>query len=193
MNICRSLTDSKLIDLINDGDEAAFAEIYERYWVLIYGHCLKMLGDEDDAKDVTQETFTNLWLKGIHTDVTVNLGGYLYVCARHKVLNLIRQNKVRKNYLGSLSEYTSDLSNSTQDELNVRDLETALEREIQSLPCKMREIFELSRKENLSHKDIALRLEISDKTVKKQISNALKIIRLRLSTILSLIGLLLGI
>ena len=189
MNAYRALSDPQLLDLIKSGDEIAFAEIYERYWGIMYSHVLKMLGEEDDAKDITQELFTSLWLKGINIEFNTNISGYLYITARHKVINLIRQNKVRRDYLSSLSQYEHDMSNTTLDQLNARDLASALERELQSLPVKMREIFELSRKQNLSHKEIAIRLDISDKTVKKQISNALKIIRLRLNASIVLITL----
>lgn len=188
MSSIRTLTDSQLLDLIKTGDESAFAEIYERYWTVMYVHVLKMLGDEDDSKDLIQELFTSLWLKGARIEFSTNLSGYLYISARNKVINMIRQNKIRKDYLSSLAEFGAQTSNTTLDQLNVRDLHTAFEREVQSLPYKMRQIFELSRKQNLSHKEIALRLDISDKTVKKQISNALKIIRLRLNILITPIG-----
>ncbi len=186
MTIYRSLTDSQLLDLIKSADEVAFAEIYERYWGIMYAHVLKMLEEEDDAKDITQELFTSLWIKGVSIQDNINLAGYLYIMARNKVLNLVRQNKVRRDYLSSLSQYSLNVSNTTHEQLDVRDLAYALERELQVLPCKMKEIFELSRKQNLSHKEIAIRLEISDKTVKKQISNALRILRLRLNILLTL-------
>lgn len=188
MSSIRTLTDSQLLDLVKTGDESAFAEIYERYWTVMYVHVLKMLGDEDDSKDLIQELFTSLWLKGARIEFSTNLSGYLYISARNKVINMIRQNKIRKDYLSSLAEFGAQTSNTTLEQLNVRDLHTAFEREVQSLPYKMRQIFELSRKQNLSHKEIALRLDISDKTVKKQISNALKIIRLRLNVLITPIG-----
>lgn len=188
MSSIRTLTDSQLLNLVKTGDESAFAEIYERYWTVMYVHVLKMLGDEDDSKDLIQELFTSLWLKGAQIEFSTNLSGYLYISARNKVINMIRQNKIRKDYLSSLAEFGAQTSNTTLEQLNVRDLHTAFEREVQSLPYKMRQIFELSRKQNLSHKEIALRLDISDKTVKKQISNALKIIRLRLNVLITPIG-----
>lgn len=188
MSSIRTLTDSQLLDLVKTGDESAFAEIYERYWTVMYVHVLKMLGDEDDSKDLIQELFTSLWLKGAQIEFSTNLSGYLYISARNKVINMIRQNKIRKDYLSSLAEFGAQTSNTTLEQLNVRDLHTAFEREVQSLPYKMRQIFELSRKQNLSHKEIALSLDISDKTVKKQISNALKIIRLRLNVLITPIG-----
>ncbi|MGY0035178.1 sigma-70 family RNA polymerase sigma factor [Pedobacter sp. NJ-S-72] len=108
---------------------------------------------------------------------STNIGGYLYVAARNKVLNLVQQNKVRSDYLTSLGKFSHEMSNVTLEQIDEKDLAQSLEREIAKLPDKMRIIFELSRKENLSHKEIALKLGLSDKTVKKQVSNALKLIR----------------
>lgn len=187
MSVYSSLIDAQLLDLIKSGDEKAFAEIYERYWGLMYQHILKMLGDKDEAKDLVQELFTNMWLKAENIEFDTNLSGYLYVSARNKVINLIRHNQIKKDYLSSLSVFASDSNNTTLEQLNARDLAAAVEREIQSLPSKMREIFELSRKQYLSHKEIAHVLKISDKTVKKQIYNALKIIRLRLNIFIAAI------
>jgi RNA polymerase sigma-70 factor (ECF subfamily) len=65
-------------------------------------------------------------------------------------------------------------------------MEELIEKEIATLPPKMREVFELSRKANLNYREIAEKLNISDNTVKKQMSNALKILRSRLGVIFDL-------
>jgi RNA polymerase sigma-70 factor (ECF subfamily) len=175
-----SLSDAELLELIKCNDSIAFAEAYERYWMVIYSHVLRMLNKEDDAKDVVQEVFTTLWLKASQIQGEINLPGYLYTTARHKVINLMRHEQVRNGYIGSLQAYLSSISNVTVEQLDERDLQDAVEREVQTLPDKMRQVYELSRKNNLSYKEISVHLNISDKTVKKQISNALKILRLRL-------------
>jgi len=143
-----------------------------------------MLGDKDDTKDLTQEIFTSLWIKSADIDPDTNIAGYLYVSARNKVINMIRHNKVKKDYLSSLSCFVLESDPSIFEQLNEKELLSAVEKEIQNLPDKMREVFELSRKKYLSHKEIALELHISDKTVKKQISNAIKILRFRLTSLL---------
>lgn len=181
MSIYSSLKDSELLDFIKSGDEKAFAEIYERYWMIMFQHVLKMLGDKDEAKDLVQELFTGLWIKAENIETGTNISGYLYVSARNKVINLIRHNQIKRDYLSSLSIFAADPQNTTLEQLTAKDLSIAVEKEIQSLPCKMREIFELSRKKYLTHKEIAQELNISDKTVKKQINNALKILKLRLN------------
>ncbi len=181
MSIYNSLKDSELLGLLRSGNEKAFAEIYERYWGLMFHHILKMTGDKDETKDLVQELFTNLWLNVEQIDSETNIAAYLYVSARNKVINLIRHDKVKNSYLSSLSNFANQHQNSILEQLSAKDLSIAIEREIQNLPCKMREVFELSRKKFRTHKEIAEELQISDKTVKKQINNAIKILRLRLN------------
>ena len=181
MSIYNSLKDSELLDLLRSGNEKAFAEIYERYWGLMFHHVLKMTGDMDETKDLIQELFTHLWINVEQIEPETNIASYLYVSARNKVINLIRHDKVKKNYLSSLSEFANQYHDYILEQLSAKDLSIAIEKEIQNLPCKMREIFELSRKKFRTHKEIADELHISDKTVKKQINNAIKILRLRLN------------
>jgi RNA polymerase sigma-70 factor (ECF subfamily) len=172
------LSDVELAGLLKSGDQAAFAQIYDRYWRILYGHVYKMLLDEEEAKDVIQEVFSEIWVR--REQQYDNLSGYLYVSARYKVINLIRKSKFRGAYLQSLAGFATECSTATLEQLNERDLAAAIEREIQALPPRMKEIFELSRKENLSYKEIAQRLGISDKTVKKTMHNSLQQIRLNL-------------
>lgn len=189
MSVYSSLTDNQLLDHIKSGDQLAFAEIYERYWGLLFHHILKMTGDKDDAKDLVQELFTNFWLHADQVEPGTNIASYLYVAARNKVINMIRHDRVKANYLSSLSNFANHHQNSALEQLCAKDLAIAIEREIENLPYKMREIFELSRKKFHTHKEIAEELQISDKTVKKQINNAIKILRLRLNIFVLLLTL----
>lgn len=177
MPLTSDVSDARLVDLLKAGNEEAFTLIYDRYWRLMYGHVFKMLRDEDDTKDIIQELFSSLWVQASRIPDHQNLPGYLYVSARHKVLNLIRKHKYHSDYLGSLASFATDMSNVTLEVLEERELADAIEREIQNLPPRMRQVFEMSRKENLSHKEIAARLGTSDETVKKQINKSLKVIR----------------
>lgn len=170
--------DKELMILLKSGSHAAFAEIYDRYWGLMYVHALKMLGDEDEAKDIIQELFITLWTKGPELELKNSLSGYLYVSVRHKILNRIRQQKTGSSFIHALALYISENENSFLPQLHEKELSAVIEKEIEKLPSKMRRIFEMSRKEYLSHKEIAEALDISDKTVKKQISNALKILKM---------------
>jgi RNA polymerase sigma-70 factor (family 1) len=176
-------SDKELTDLLKSGDQSAFTEIYNRYWSVMYAHVYKMLRDREEAKDVIQEIFSKLWLKATEIRSNQNLAGLLYVAARNRVLNLMEQNRVRNDYVKSIASFISEIDPSAIDHVDEKKLTQIIEQEILNLPPKMREIFEMSRKENLSHKEIAEKLNISDQTVKKQVQNALKIIRPKISNL----------
>lgn len=167
----------ELTDLLREGDRYAFTEIYNRYWNVMYAHVYKMLRDEEEAKDVIQEIFSNLWLKASHIKSSHNLAGLLYTMARNRVFNLIEQDRVRSDYVRSIAAFASQADSGAVEQVDEKQLMAVIEHEIQNLPLKMREIFELSRKDNLSHKEIANKLNLSYQTVKKQVQNALKIIK----------------
>ncbi len=181
MSVYHNLTDDELMPLLKSGDNIAFAEIFERYWDLLYLHCIRMIRDEDDAKDIVQELFTNLWLKAGQITFNTSLSAYLYTSVRNRIINQIEHKRVRTDYIGSLRDFMNGGEVIVNESDRDNELVALIEKEISLLPPKMREIFELSHKEHYSYREIAEKLNISDKTVKKQVSNALKIIRLRLN------------
>jgi RNA polymerase sigma-70 factor (ECF subfamily) len=172
--------DHRLVALLREGNRDGFTKIYQRYWTVMYMHALKMLKSENDARDVVQEIFTSLWLKRQSIDLDVNLAGYLFVSTKNKVLDLITHNRVRLDYLGSLSAFAEVHSNQTLAHIEEKELLQALQYEIDRLPAKMKQIFEMRVNQHLTYIEIADQLNISDKTVKKQISNAIRIIRPKL-------------
>lgn len=178
-----SFSDQDLIHLLKEGDEGAFTEIYRRYSMMVFYRVNQMLRDEEASKDLVQDLFVNIWNKAATIRDDANLAGYLYVAARNSVFKLIQKGKVRSDYLSSIAKFATEVSTATIDDLDEKELIQIINKEIEKLPNKMREVFELSRKQNLSHLQIAQQLGLSDKTVKKQINRALKILKLRLNTI----------
>ncbi|MEO3405657.1 RNA polymerase sigma-70 factor [Mucilaginibacter sp. CAU 1740] len=174
-------TDAELINFTKEGVKGAFEEIYERHWGQMYIHAYKMLKDEDEAKDVIQELFAHLWTQRDELDLRTSLKGYLYTALRNRILNIFDSRKVRGNYIDSLTIYFEEHHLVIEERFREKELGNIIEREIANLPEKMRLVFEMSRKQHLSHKEIALELQISDKTVKKQINNAIRILKLKIS------------
>jgi RNA polymerase sigma-70 factor (ECF subfamily) len=177
-------TDQELAALLKEGDGMAYTEIYDRYWPVMFRHSRKMLRDDDEAIDVVQDIFTTLWAKSAETVFTTSIRSFLYSATRNKVIDLINRNKVRTNYLANLQEFYDKGEFLTEDIIREKELINRIEMEVAKLPEKMRKIFELSRKHHLSYKEISEMTNVAEGTVKKQVHNAIKILRLKLHLVL---------
>jgi len=175
-----SLSDDKLYALLQEGDSNAYTVIYHRYFDLLYLHASKKLKDYDEAKDLIQEIFVYLWNNRRKLNINTSLKSYLYVAVRNKVLDYISHQAVAYRYADSLQSFINKGHCITDYLIREKQLITIIDEEIALLPYKMRVIFELSRKQNLSHKEIAELLSISELTVKKQVANAIKILKSKL-------------
>ena len=187
MHAYQSFTDQTLLTLLKQSDKDAYTVIYDRYKNLLYNHAYKKLGDPEEVKDVLQELFTNLWNKRADIPVAMNLSGYLYAGIRNRVLNLLSHKEVENKYLSSIQRFTPQEDYSTDLAIREKEMADLIQKEIDQLPPKMREVFLLSRKENLTHQEIAGQLSISEQTVAKQVTNALRILRLRLGSLFILL------
>lgn len=172
-------SDEYLFSLVQHGDNAAFDILYERFFPLLYVHALGKLQDQQEAKDLVQDTFIVLYQKKEALGEIANFSGYLYVLLKNKILNFLEKKKVRSNYLENLGAQQS--YSSVENYVFEKELKEQIEQGLDLLPEKMRLVFEMSRFEHLSHKEIGEQLNISDKTVKRQIVNALKIIRSKIN------------
>lgn len=186
MDKYKILSDSELVSLLKHGDKEAFAEIYDRYSMMIYYKINQMLRDENASKDLVQDLFTSIWEKCDLIRDNVGISSYLYVAARNRVLNYIQRGKTKSDYLTEIGKYSLQVTDETLEKIDEKDLMLLLTSEIARLPARMREVFELSRLEDLSHREIAQRLNLNESTVKKQVQNALKILKVRLSNYNSL-------
>lgn len=177
MSNYHSYTDQQLADLLRSGDQIAFGEIYDRYWVVLFLHARNLLRENEEARDIVQELFTSLWLKAAQLETNTLLSAYLYKAVRNRVFDHLKHKKVVKDYLNSLNEFMEEGHVQTDELIREKELAAIIDNEIKLLPPKMRAIFELSRKQHLSYQQIAEELDISEHTVKSQVSNALRILR----------------
>lgn len=186
MVIYSACSDDELILLMKKHNEAAFREIYERYSGLLYVSALKKLKNEDEAKDVVQEVFIALWDKRADLNVYSSFSSYLFKAVHNRALNIFVHQKYKDDYASSFQHYLDYESPQADESLRKKELAALIEREIAALPEKMREVFRLSRNEQLSHKEIAEKLGISELTVKTQVKKALRTLRLKLGLVIYL-------
>jgi len=174
-------SDTELLNLLRLDDRAAYTEIYDRYALVLLGHAYNKTRDREEAKDVVQEVFTMLWAKRETLQVDY-LAGYLFRSVRNIILNQIAHEAVQDKFILSMEKFAA--SNEIPDHLiREKQLMAIIEREVAALSPKMREVFVLSRNEHLSHGEIADLLGISQQTVSKHVTNALKILRVKLGVL----------
>lgn len=182
-----TLSDKQLLEQFQSGDSKAFELIYDRYWQLLFRHARYMLRNDEEAKDVVQDVFTTLWQRASANQLDSPLAPFLYTATRNKILNMLKHFKIEARYLDHLKAVLNDTKPVPTEQLLIEnELARKIEDGIQSLPAKMREIFLLSRKEYKTHQEISHLLNISDKTVKRQVSNALFILKGKLGLFINL-------
>lgn len=184
MNAYAAYTDDALLALLTQSVTPAFDEIYHRYWKRLYRAAFYRLGDAAICEELIQDVFTSLWSHR-RTAIIHHLPSYLFTAVKYKVINHIHREMVRKNHQ-TIAPHT-DIDNTTEAVILQHDLNEALCREVNKLPAKRQRIYKLSRESNLSIKQVAARLGISEKTVENQLSAALKTIRFSLRHFINLL------
>ena len=175
-----AINDQELEGLLADGDKLAFAEIYSRYRFILYNHAWNKTRDRQEAQDTLQEVFATMWTKRESIQIGNNLSGYLYTCVRNHILNVIVRKNIHNKYTSAILEFEQQQPVLTDHLVRENQLRTLIDKEIAALPPRMREVFELSRKQHLTHKQIAELMGTSEETVKKQMTRALKALRSKL-------------
>lgn len=173
-------SDEQLIQLIRGGDRKAFECIFKKYWQLLFDTAYKRINSKEDAEEIIQELFTYLWCKREKLQLTHSFSTYIQVALKYRVFNYIRTEVNRKKYMESVKQTQPHYDHAVEESVLYNELSTVIEKEISNLPEKCGQVFKLSRKENLTFKEIAAKLEISINTVEKHVGKALKILRANL-------------
>lgn len=179
MIVVTPLSDSELLALMGEDDRAAFSEIYNRYWRLLYQSAWNVLRDQEACMEVIQEVFVWLWEHRAGLQIN-SLPSYLKAAVKYKVTDVLRVNKVRDACFVNLDELDA-INLSFEDEpLEIKELKAVIAQMSAKLPARARLVFELSRNEQLSNREIAEKLGITEKTVENQITIALRKLKLAL-------------
>lgn len=175
-------SDIALINRLRNGDESALTELYNKFWQLLFMSSYNVIKDKELCEDIIQDIFMNIWHNREKLEIHISLKGYMYACARYQVFNHLKKNKDKIHVelfddLEKRFQYTTPETEMMHDEL-IQQINLI----ITTLPEKCRLVYKLSREEQLSHKEIAERLDISTKTVENHITKALQIIRLSMGS-----------
>jgi len=160
----------------NNLDKRLFEQLFHEHFVHLCNFAQSFVYDLDEAKEIVQVVFTNLWLKKEEITTEKSIKSYLYTSVRNRCLNFIRDHKKFRSQLLDLDTAGFDMAYEVNPS-GISELENKVEKAIDGLPEKCAEVFKLSRFEQMKYKEIGEKLNISIKTVEAQISKALKHLR----------------
>jgi len=178
-----NLSDHQLIQLLKEDEAAAFTEIYNRYIENLAGFAGSKLHRLEDAHDILHDIFVKLWEDRHTLTITDSLKSYLYSATRYRIIDKIRRNVTREDFILINTGNTAHDNNSIEEIIEAKELQKEVERSIIRLPPRTQEIFQLSRNKHYSISKIAQKLNLSEQTVKNQLTTALKHIRQSIKSI----------
>ncbi|WP_257668099.1 RNA polymerase sigma factor [Parapedobacter tibetensis] len=182
-------TDTDLLAKISKDDQVAFKELYKRYWKQCYQQVLRRSGDTMLAEDLTQGVFVSLWEK--RKSVTVNnVSAYLFTALRFRFITYLKSQIHEETYTSHSLLEACDPPNSVEMAMRIKELNEAIDKGVAMMSPKTKAIYTLSRTEHYSVKEIANKLNLSEKAVEYHITQSLKTMRLALKDFLPLILLL---
>lgn len=185
--ICVQLNQEEYWPLISRGDKKAFEEVFNTYYQLLCNYACSMLNDIDEAEEVVQNMFFNIWAKRESLQVNTSIKSYIYRATHNDCLNKIKHGKVRTVYAQDYKSTMNHHQHDSAEVLQAKELGLTINRAIDTLPEQCRQVFQLSRFENLKYQEIADRMRISVKTVENHMGKALKILRHELKDYLHLV------
>lgn len=167
-------SDAHLLLLSQQDNGLAFRQLYDRHWKRLYLFSLKLLKDETEAKDVVQEVFFTLWSKRKELQIK-DTKAYLFAATKYRCLESLRRKRLDTTFLDKAHAFFGE--NNVEKEIHFKETQNTLAKRIELLPSKTRQIFKMSRYDELTNKEIAYQLNISTKTVEYHITQSIKQLR----------------
>ena len=176
--ISKPRTADDLFNLVKTGDQKALKELFTIYFPRLNDFARKIIRDQGISEDIVQEAFLKVWenrgeIESLHTEA------FLFKMVRNRCLDYIKHLKVISNRLYEIQEtsryeelYRIDFIGNEPYLLIEEELKTRIERTIQDLPGRCREVFVLSRLNGLKNREIADKLNISIKNVERHLNRA---------------------
>ena len=170
--ILEKITD--LIVRLKASDSAVMEEIFKLHYKFLVYLAYQYIGDKDFSRDIVQDVLLDLWKRRETLEIK-NLKAFLKRAVINKSLTAIRNGK-NMDFVADISERENPRTDNNVA-MEFTELQESIQKTVMALPERCRLIFQMSRNDNLSHKEIAAKLDISTKTIENQISKALKILR----------------
>jgi RNA polymerase sigma-70 factor (ECF subfamily) len=176
----KGIEEHKLITRLIEGDQTAFELLFHFYYPGLLVFTRKILLDADEAENIVQDFFVYLWQNKNKIKDSSTLKGYFFMSVKNRALNFIKSRKIKEKTITELKLLVEQDPLYQPDLFIESELQGKINKALNKLPNRTREIFVLSRTKGYSNDEIAEMLDLSKRTVETQISNALKILRVEL-------------
>lgn len=174
----KNLPDTALVELLKEGNQAAFIEIFERYHILLFSFTCRRLNDKEASKDLVHDAFATIWEKCYSINVHGELVAYLFTVVKNRILDHYKHSKITQKYIDDFQRHLDHTQDTTDHLVRHNELSALINKEIAALPEKIRLVFEL--RTQMNRKEISEHLNIPENTVKTNMHRALKILRRKL-------------
>ncbi len=173
-----TISDSHILEQIKKGNDTAFSQLFDKFYTPLCFFANKYVADIDLSRSLVQQFFVDLWIKREKLNIHSSLQSYLFHSVKNRCIDYLRKQKENN----PVSKSSEDINPTPfRDLVEEAELEDKINKAINQLPERCREIFTLCRFENMKYAEIAKKLNISIKTVEMQMGIALKRIREKLS------------
>jgi RNA polymerase sigma-70 factor (ECF subfamily) len=177
MNGLELRSDTELMLEIKAGNMLAFDVLYRKYSIRLYKFAFSLVKVQEDAENIVQDVFMKLWLNRDKVDKAASVRYFVFSIAYHSSISLIRKKIMESKF----TDYLLTCQESFQEPATLlaeyNELDEKLNKVIDSLPARQKEVYRLHRIEGLKYAEIAVRLDISENTIENHMSRAIKTIR----------------
>jgi len=178
----KEVSDVELLAAAKRGDQPAFRSLYEKYFDDLFQIARRRVTLNEDAGDLVQEVFLSFY-KNIQTiQVDDSIGGYLFISLRNKILNFYAKERSRLNKLSQKPFIPVENEDVIWSRLLTKEIQELVQAELNSMSPRLKEIYQLSKEQQMSIAEISALLQISEQTVKNQLYRALQQIRAALKS-----------
>lgn len=176
-----------LLAALAAGDFKAYGELYEKYHRALYFFALKLSRNPHEAEELVQSVFVTVWERRQAVDPAKSFHAYLFSIARNRFYDLLRKRVAENCYVDYVLLQDNQVTDDLEKQIEESEINQIIRQLLQQVPERRQEIFRMSREENLSYKQIADKLQISENTVDTQIRNVLNFLRKELPKYLSVL------
>lgn len=180
MRIAQQISDVALIEGIREGKPGMFEQLFNVYWEWLYLSAFRRLRDSDDAEDMVQDLFAELWQRRHTLEVSASIKTYLTTALKYKIIKRLAQADLKKKSLDHLLLQMEQVEGTVLDIMAAGEIHQTLDQAIKKFPENMRRVFQM-RTADFTIAEIAEALGLSEQTVKNNTSEALRRLRFILS------------